>query len=223
MKKYEFITMQETAYLMNKKENLAAIAELHLNSADDKELFEFTKPFLGLGVNYPEDYDYERSLKIIELLGIDWLALQGKSLFDSSKEIYKAQGFIIKLTEKNNETFQEIVGSFAVQEIEPKLSARILIDLRGDEKQKAQVAVAMTKFWNESYAKTLYEHGYRYITATALTDKNASLMHHVAKHEKKTGSDAGFHICGTGDIRRYKNKILKETWYVFDLAKKYES
>ena len=217
MKKYEFITMQEAACLMYKKENLAAIAELHLNSADDKELFEFTKPFLGLGVSYPEGFDYERSLKIIELLGIDWLALQGKSLFDSSKEIYKAQGFIIKLTEK------EIVGNFAVQEIEPKLSARILIDLKGDEKQKAQIAVAMTKFWNESYAKTLYEHGYKYITATALTDKNASLMRHIAKHEKKTGSDAGFYICGTGDIRRYKGEVLKETWYIFDLAKKYES
>ena len=214
-----FLALNQALYLFENNKNYLAITELHLNSADDREIFLLAKNYLPESVNFsfPDNFDRELALKIISRIKPEFLIQEGKALLGVLIQTQKALGFVVE-----NKT-QEIFGIYGIDEIEKNLCARILIDLRGNKIKKSKVALHMVKFWDEIYSRILFENNFKYITATAMSETNASLMRKITQLAEKKNNQGGFYPTGTGDARYYNNKIIKETWYCCDLEEKFKN
>ena len=116
---------------------------------------------------------------------------------------------------------EQIVGFISFKEEEKELDGVASIGLYGKGRQRIEAARVIVKFWEDYYAKYLYDNKINFVYSLAFSSKNATILKHITKQEKRNGSPAGFFSTGISGKQRVDGKIMNITRYEFDLHKKF--
>jgi hypothetical protein len=204
--------LSKIAHFFNQPKYLIQFCEIYINTASDKELFDFIQGMVNLPISYPQGFTRDFALGVINKLKTDnpnLLAQFGKGLLLGYLKTSQDIGFIFK--------DENIHCMFMFNEDEPELSGYIIIGLRGNHIEKARAGATFLKFWHNSYQRYWYDKGYRFIWANSFTPHGKTFISHAGAKEPKHV----FFSRQANHAVRYNSKIHWFMDYRWDLKKKY--
>ncbi len=188
---------------LSQEKNWLYCAELFLNSATDLELFNFLANYYPR-LSYDDSFSRPLAASLINLLPPEQLTGEGQKLLQAWLKIYIEPHFVF--------AGQDLVGMFGLQEMEPRASARLLIDLRGSKTVKSKSAIFMLRHWVEVYSNTVLSLGYKALTVSAISEAQNSLIQAAQKR------GLAFIAAGCGEFRRWGGELLVERLYFLPVS-----
>jgi len=219
-----FDKIKDIVYL---PKNLLNIIEIYLDQIRDEELRDFVTLGTGINVPYPEGWTVELGRNLIKQVPDSFKMATAEAFLQTwTKGEYKQPfpGMIQKridlyfVVDTSND---EIIGMFNFKEEEYKLSGFALMGLRGDKYQRRAGGLLLIKFWNDIYAKILYDRKIRWVFAIGWTKKNREYIERFTKVDKRNGKKSGFMEIGIAERIRINDNISTSIRYQYDLWKKF--
>lgn len=195
-------------------ELLLNLNDFFIQANEDLEIYGVCKHF------YPDIPDYlqckrDYMLDLLNKVSIETKLVEAKSLLLHWIKKSKGLTFILKNPQEN----PELVGKIAIEEVDPQLSARLIIGIRGNSYTKGKTAQKIIEFFDSTYCKQLYKLKYRFISLVETEDRNQALIQRFDKLQKCP--KAHWKFCGSGEHKRVAGKVSVEKWWRLDLWKKF--
>ena len=204
--------LSKITHLFNQPKYLIQLTELFINTASDKELFDFVQGLVNLPISYPKGFTRDFAIGVIDKLKIEnpnLLTEFGLGLLLNWSKTSKDIGFVLK--------DDNLHCMFMFQEDEPEMSGYIIFGLRGTHIEKARAAAVFLKLWHNNYQRHWYDKGYRFIWANSFTPHGKNFINHAGKKEPKHV----FFSRQANHAVRYNGAIQWLHDYKWDLKKKY--
>lgn len=212
----------------NEQKHLISLVDMYINTASDQELYSLlitlTTKIVGydhhgqpltetMPISYPKGFNREFALGVIDKLKIDnpkLIADYGIGLLQAWARDSMDIGFIVH--------DGELFGGFMLIEDEPGYSAFLQLILKGSRIEQTKAALAFLKLWHNGYLRHWYDKGFRFICATAFTQKGKDFINRAGAKEDK-------HVFFSGQANqpvRYNGAYPMKMDARWDLKKKFQ-